>query len=216
MEKDTTHFAESVKQLRKSLGLSQAEFGKRIGVAKTTVCNYELGNSKPTNSTLQNMSFEFKMPPSYFLDDPTESDRKELQRIYGTSIPLFRNTDIDSLIGMSQVQIVQSISIPTNFRHSGDSCIATTVADNSMNRLGIKVGTCIIIDRDAPLSDNAIVAAVYKGKLTLRRYHDTAYGRYISTESTKMPASLERETLPTKDFFIIGTVTSMIVDTKYM
>lgn len=38
---------ENLKKLRESLGLTQEEFGKSIGLAKTTYNNYETGNREP-------------------------------------------------------------------------------------------------------------------------------------------------------------------------
>lgn len=50
-----------IKELRKSLGLTQAEFGKRIGVAANTVTNYEAGLRTPKGSVLLMMTKEFKV-----------------------------------------------------------------------------------------------------------------------------------------------------------
>lgn len=50
-----------IKELRKSLGLTQAEFGKRIGVAGNTVTNYEAGLRTPKDSVLLMMSREFNV-----------------------------------------------------------------------------------------------------------------------------------------------------------
>lgn len=38
---------ENLKKLRESLGLTQAEFGKSVGIAKTTYNNYETGIREP-------------------------------------------------------------------------------------------------------------------------------------------------------------------------
>lgn len=216
MRKGNTYFAQSVKQLRKTLGLSQEEFGKRIGVAKTTICNYEQGVSTPARSTLENMSSEFHITPSYFIKDPTEFEKKETQRIYGSVIPLYKSDDIKSLTGSSPLHIVRSISLPLPSVYSNDTCIATEVPDNSMNKLGIRIGSYIIIDKDTPLLDNDIIAVIYKGKLSIRRYHDTAYGKYITTESTKMPSAMAKESLPKDNVEIIGKVIHMIMDSRYM
>lgn len=44
---------ERLKQLRKSLGLSQAEFGKRIGISDAAVSKLESGINNPSESTLK-------------------------------------------------------------------------------------------------------------------------------------------------------------------
>lgn len=48
-----------IKKLRKMLGLTQTEFGRRIGVAGNTVTNYEAGLRVPKKSVLLMMSKEF-------------------------------------------------------------------------------------------------------------------------------------------------------------
>ena len=215
MNKTSTHFSKSIKELRKSLGLSQEEFGKRIGVTKTTICNYEKGVSTPAMNTLENLSAEFDLAPSYFVNDPNCFSKKELQKIFGFGIPFVDSNNIEALVDTEQLNIVRSIAIPLQASYANDSCVATTVCDNSMNKLGIKKGTIFVVDKDAPINDKDIIAIIYKGKLTLRRYHETAYGKYITTESTKTPMSLSREPV-TKCDMILGKIIKFIIETKNM
>lgn len=51
---------ERLKMLRETLGLSQDEFGKRIGSARNTIANYELGRRKPSNTTVMAICNEFR------------------------------------------------------------------------------------------------------------------------------------------------------------
>ena len=55
---------ERLKQLRDALGLSQEDFGKRIGSARNTIANYELGPRKPSKTTLKAICREFRV--NYF------------------------------------------------------------------------------------------------------------------------------------------------------
>lgn len=210
-----THFAKTIKQLRKSLGLSQQEFGARIGVAKTTICNYEKGVSTPTRHTLENISIEFGIEPSFFINNPAELNKRVVQPVFGNVIPLFESNDTDSLTGNSPLSIVHSIAIPLQPAYINDNCIATAVSDNSMNKLGVRIGTLVVINKDTPIHNNDIIAVIYNGKLSLRRYVETAQGKFICTESTKMPASLSREGINKCDA-VIGKVIKFITDAKYM
>ena len=213
MNEQYTHFSKRIKELRKTLNLSQEEFGKRIGVAKTTICNYEKGVSTPTMNTLENLSLEFNLTPSYFVDEQNSFSDKLLQNLYGPSIPFVDNKNIDAIMDTFNLNIVRSISVPLQANYANDHCVATTVSDNSLNKLGIKKGTVYIINKDTPINDKDIIAVIYKGKLTLRRYHDTAYGKYIATESTKTPMSLSREPAGNCDM-IVGKVIKFLVDAK--
>lgn len=55
---------ERLKQLRDALGLSQEDFGKRIGSARNTIANYELGRRKPSKTILKAICREFRV--NYF------------------------------------------------------------------------------------------------------------------------------------------------------
>lgn len=50
---------ERIKELRKSLGLTQAEFGKKIGVKPNTVTNYESGLRVPSDAMLVSICREY-------------------------------------------------------------------------------------------------------------------------------------------------------------
>lgn len=47
--------------LRKSLGLTQAEFGNTLGLSRGTVANYEMGYRTPMNSTIQSICNFYKV-----------------------------------------------------------------------------------------------------------------------------------------------------------
>lgn len=48
-----------IKEVRKSVGLTQVEFGKRIGLARNTIANYETGNRIPSNVVIGSICREF-------------------------------------------------------------------------------------------------------------------------------------------------------------
>ena len=43
---------ERLKELRDSLGFTQEEFGKKIGSARNTIANYEMGKRVPSNAVI--------------------------------------------------------------------------------------------------------------------------------------------------------------------
>lgn len=59
---------ERLKQLRKECGLSQVEFGKRIGIGKTAVSKLEIGENKPSEQTIMLICKEFRVN-YYWLKD---------------------------------------------------------------------------------------------------------------------------------------------------
>ncbi len=48
-----------IKQLRQSLGLTQDEFGGRMGITKSSISTMESGKSNPSEQTLRSMCREF-------------------------------------------------------------------------------------------------------------------------------------------------------------
>lgn len=50
---------ERIKELRRSLGLTQDEFGGRIGITKSSVSTMESGRSNPSEQTLRSIVREF-------------------------------------------------------------------------------------------------------------------------------------------------------------
>ena len=50
-----------IRKLRKTLGLSQAEFGEKIGVKQTTVAGYETGGRTPLDAVVSLICREFNV-----------------------------------------------------------------------------------------------------------------------------------------------------------
>lgn len=57
-----------IMDLRISLGLSQDEFGKRIGITRSSVSGFESGRRNPSEQTLLSMSREFGARIEYLRD----------------------------------------------------------------------------------------------------------------------------------------------------
>lgn len=48
-----------IKELRKSIGLSQTKFGERLGVSLSAVQKWEMGHTKPDTSTIRSLCREY-------------------------------------------------------------------------------------------------------------------------------------------------------------
>ena len=64
-------FGEKIKMLRKSQGLTQAEFAKRLFVSSAAVSQWETDVTKPDMERLIKIAKEFSVPLDYFSDEPT-------------------------------------------------------------------------------------------------------------------------------------------------
>ncbi|TLS48564.1 helix-turn-helix transcriptional regulator [Paenibacillus antri] len=62
-----TLFGVRLRELRKKNGLSMAEFGRRIGVAKSTVAGYEGGEREPSLDTVAAIARLYDVTSDYLL-----------------------------------------------------------------------------------------------------------------------------------------------------
>lgn len=60
-------FDERIKELRKSLGINQVEFGKRLHVTKQCISNWENGNIMPSIDMLIRIATTFSVSADYLL-----------------------------------------------------------------------------------------------------------------------------------------------------
>ncbi|MBR1663575.1 MAG: helix-turn-helix transcriptional regulator [Ruminococcus sp.] len=60
-------FSERIKQLRLSLGINQVEFGRRLGVSKQCISNWENGNIQPSIDMLKKIAGTFKVSSDFLL-----------------------------------------------------------------------------------------------------------------------------------------------------
>ena len=54
-----------IKQLRKALHLTQADFGEKLGVKANTITNYELGNRTPSDAAILSICREFNFDETW-------------------------------------------------------------------------------------------------------------------------------------------------------
>lgn len=71
-----------LKTLRKEAGFTQEEFGRRIGVSKQAVSNYEADIRRPDYETLEAIADVLNKPIGFFISP--EEQQKELTRINGS------------------------------------------------------------------------------------------------------------------------------------
>ena len=66
---------ERIKEVRKAHGLTQAEFGKKIGVKGNTITCYEKGIREPSNAIIRAIAREFGVDESWLLTGEGEMFR---------------------------------------------------------------------------------------------------------------------------------------------
>ena len=79
---------ERIKELRKSLGMNQAEFGSRIGISNTAVSKWEKGENTIPESAIKSICREFGISEAWLRDGAGEmkadvSREEEMGRLLG-------------------------------------------------------------------------------------------------------------------------------------
>lgn len=57
-----------LKNLRKAIGLSQTEFGDKLGLARNTIANYEGGTREPNDAIIKLICKEFNVNHDWLVD----------------------------------------------------------------------------------------------------------------------------------------------------
>jgi transcriptional regulator with XRE-family HTH domain len=73
-------FSKRLKEVRKSLKLTQEEAAKKLGIARTTYSGYETGNAEPDNEILQKIADLYNVSVDFLFgrtDDPTKYNDAE-------------------------------------------------------------------------------------------------------------------------------------------
>lgn len=100
-------YSEQIYKIRKAEGLSQEEFGNKIGVSRQMVSKWEIGESSPRTDKINKICTTFGITPAEFISDDEEN--KESKKI--TKI-IFKNKK-EKLVKSQQQRkkIIKQISI---------------------------------------------------------------------------------------------------------
>ncbi|SDN56319.1 Transcriptional regulator, contains XRE-family HTH domain [Psychrobacillus sp. OK028] len=75
---DSASVGEKIKKLRKSQKITQAEMGKALNLANTTIASWESGSKSLTAEKLYEVATIFNVPVSYFFDDESTYQSEQM------------------------------------------------------------------------------------------------------------------------------------------
>ncbi len=61
-------FGDNLKEIRNELGLTQKQFGEKLGFDARTICNWEKSRNLPSIYIVKHMSIVFNLPISDFFE----------------------------------------------------------------------------------------------------------------------------------------------------
>lgn len=100
-------YSEQIYKIRKAEGLSQEEFGNKIGVSRQMVSKWEIGESSPRTDKINKICTTFGITPAEFIsDDEEDKESKKITKI------IFKNKK-EKLVKSQQQRkkIIKQISI---------------------------------------------------------------------------------------------------------
>ena len=90
---------ERIKKIRKEFGLTQTEFGKKIGVKGNTITNYETGLRNPSEAIIMAICREFSVNELWLRTGTGEMKKGlEGEERFSLNIGKLQNTDNETLI----------------------------------------------------------------------------------------------------------------------
>lgn len=161
--------SEKIKRGRKQLGLTQTEFGKKLGVQKNAVSKWECGRVEDIpSSKIKIMAGLFHVPISYLIDDatsdvdyfqydnilPIQTKSFPLLGEVACGEPIFANEDRESYI-------VAGADIKADFclKCKGDSMINARIYD----------GDIVFVRKQSMVDNGEIAAVLIENEATLKR-----------------------------------------------
>lgn len=210
---------ERLKILRKSLGLTQTEFGKRIGMTMQGIQKWEKGKSKPQQSTIKALISTFNVNPDWLLNGTGEmfigdaSRQQEVSDII--SIPYYPEVSAAAGSGAlvydeNTVKNIKISSAIINIK-TGDKVCFINATGNSMQP--------VIDDRDLLLVDlthkdfidEGIYVVRLENTLLVKRLQKIPNGIVLISDNPQYaPITLNSDNFNENDAAIIGKVISII------
>lgn len=161
--------SEKIKRGRKQLGLTQTEFGKKLGVQKNAVSKWECGRVEDIpSSKIKIMAELFHVPISYLIDDTTSDiDYFKYDNIIPVQIktfpllgeiacgePIFANEDRESYI-----EAGANIKADFCLKCKGDSMINARIYD----------GDIVFVRKQSMVNNGEVAVVLIEDEATLKR-----------------------------------------------
>lgn len=165
----------NIKQFRDQAGMTQEELADKLGVARSTVTQWENGWSNPRMGMVQKLAGVFHVTSSDIVsDEPVKSPLPDKAiPVRGTSamvpVRVLGRTHAGELMDEDEIDYETEFPEGVVSRHPG--CFALRVEGDCMNRR-YPDGCVVLVDpRAEPANGRAVVAEFEDGRSVLRCYY---------------------------------------------
>lgn len=202
-------FKEIIKNLRKEYGISQDELGKRIGMARSSVANYENGQNFPSTDILLKLSEVFNCSTDYLLGNSTNKQNQNnlLDKLFLIPIvgkvpagePLLAEDNIEGYLPIDPM--MYNLSSP-------DNLFFLKVVGESMNNI-VPNGSFVLVRKQDSAEDGDVIVAIVNGddEATLKRFKQLESSFVMLEPDSTFPEYTPRiVNLRDTEFKIIGKV----------
>ena len=185
-------FSSRLKYYRKRDGLTQEEVAKRLGLRKSTICNYENDYSEPNMENLQKIAELFHVTLDEIIGITPTVHEPGLMPL-ATALPV---------LSLSSAEPTgEEISLPSSFLKSGDY-FAVCLPDDELQPVHLCRGDFVICDRHAVLKNGDLVAFFSKELGVIVRCYYAEGTQLTLTSLGKKPPLLRK----TEDIITLGKV----------
>lgn len=156
---------ENIKKIRESRGLSQAEFGKSIGVSDKAVSTWENGLKVPRMGTIQKIADHYGVSKSEVIDGK--------QMLPSNAIPITRTAPLLGTVRCGEpIFAEQNIEmyIPLPFGDDGHDYFVLRASGDSMDLAGIAEGDMLIVRVQPETEPNEIAIVCVNGDEATAKY----------------------------------------------
>lgn len=156
-------FGDKIRDARKAAGLTQRQLAEKIGVANTSISNWEKNLSRPDPDTIQNLCWALDVRPNYFFG--AESTPKNILPLPTMrKIPLIGTIACGTPILAAEnhegdVDVPEHIHADFALRCKGDSMINARIFD----------GDIVYIRQQDTIESGEIAAVLIDDEATLKR-----------------------------------------------
>lgn len=184
-----------IKELRKSLGMTQFSLAEAIGVSKSAIGMYETDKREPDNETLECIADYFNVDIDYLYGKSDIRNKYEWWKTYSSKIDPYTDIQFPSNIlplpTMRKIPLIGTIACGTPILatenlgedvflpdHIRNADFALRCKGDSMINAGIQDGDIVYIRQQDMVDDGQIAAVVIEDEATLKRVY---YNRPANT-----------------------------------
>lgn len=167
-----SQFNERVSTLRKSLGLTQTELAKQVGIVQRQIAAYEGGESKPRDAVLLRLASALGTTPGWLAsgDGQVPNLKNFIPYTSVRQIPILT-------MGPFADRLEETLKSTTTFHacsiQVGERAFALKIVGESMSGLGafsFPAGCIVIFDPDVEPQQGSFVLYGYESEMTFKQY----------------------------------------------